>query len=221
MSLGSKSKKPRACSNHLVRVPRLVVVGSNLTATGKSEIIPANVGSGPHRKKIQQRTLIAWLGLASVGFLLFKNTALEPGIRAAALTLLFPGAGYIACANVFGFTLLGVTYVVLPVCLFAWFGAGGIFFPVALWVLSAAGAYFTAGDGIFEKSSVLSVAVLSTFHVLLQPHIRKSEEYSKNQASSSQRLSAWCIGSCRQGGPSAGSGSRTRTRRPPRRTMDH
>lgn len=136
---------------------------SSLTATGKSEKIPANVGSGSHRKKVQQRTLISWLGLASIGFLLFNNTALQPGVRAAALTLLFPGAGYIACANVFGLILLGVTYAILPVCLFAWFGAGAIFFPIAVWVSSAAGAYFTAGDGLFEKSGFLSVAVLSTF----------------------------------------------------------
>lgn len=84
-------------------------------------LIPAYAGSGEHRKRIQNRTLSQWTGLAALGLGLYFQSVLTlgPKARAAALGLVFPGAGYIASANTAGFSLLAVTYLLLLPALFA------------------------------------------------------------------------------------------------------
>jgi len=47
-----------------------------------------------------------------------KSFYLSSNVRAAALGLLFPGAGFIACANVAGGIAFILTFILIPVTLF-------------------------------------------------------------------------------------------------------
>lgn len=99
----------------------------------------------------QKRTLVQYACLASAGLCAFYNSE-NPRIRAAGLGLLFPGAGLVAActvASVAGFLL---STALIPVVLFAWFGCGGIAFPIVLWT----GTDLLAA--LFVKESVLESA---------------------------------------------------------------
>lgn len=93
----------------------------DLDAVEVKELIPKSVGGGSHRKRVQHRTLTLWTLFAIVGLLFNKQQyyPLSAKARAAALSLLFPGAGYIASANVVGTVLFVVTYLLLPFTLLA------------------------------------------------------------------------------------------------------
>ncbi|KAI0126982.1 hypothetical protein BJ170DRAFT_630661 [Xylariales sp. AK1849] len=140
------------------------------------ELIPESVGSGSHRKGVQHRTLALWISFAVAGLALNSQQyyPLSTKARAATLSLLFPGAGYIASANVIGTVLLIVTYLLLPVTLLAWFGAGGILFPALLWILSVPGSYYTTGDAIFEKSNYVALGLLAAFMGYLNHFSRRA-----------------------------------------------
>ncbi|KAH7047327.1 hypothetical protein B0J12DRAFT_575464 [Macrophomina phaseolina] len=134
--------------------------------TGLPELIPENVGSGLHRKKVQNRALATWSSLGAIAVYTFyqKPFGLSAPSRAAILGLVFPGAGYVACGNWLGWGLLVLTILTQPFVLFAWFGAGGIFFVIIHWSFSILGAYFAAEETLFEQAGYINVAILfSTF----------------------------------------------------------
>ncbi|KAF5591990.1 uncharacterized protein FSUBG_10294 [Fusarium subglutinans] len=126
------------------------------------DLIPPNVGSGPHRKNVQARTLGVWIVFVLVSLGIFSQSYVDlgPKYRAAALGLIFPGAGYLASANVVGGILFALTWASIPLALFAWFGAGAILFPLLVWSLSILGAYFTTGDTIWENSGYWAPGIL-------------------------------------------------------------
>lgn len=84
-------------------------------------MIPPNVGTGPHRKNVQAVTLTVWIATACLGTVLFYQPwfNIGPNYRAAALGLVFPGAGYLASANPLGYILLVLTLAAIPPALFA------------------------------------------------------------------------------------------------------
>ena len=85
------------------------------------ELIPDSVGRGTTRKIFQNRTLRQWSFIALAGLSIYyqKLYEMQPSIRAAALGLVFPGAGFIACANITSGLSFILTLVLLPVTLFA------------------------------------------------------------------------------------------------------
>ncbi|KAF5975919.1 hypothetical protein FCOIX_7456 [Fusarium coicis] len=119
------------------------------------DLIPPNVGSGPHRKNVQARTLGVWIALAFTALAIFfqKYVDVGPKYRAAALGLMFAGAGYLASANVLGGILFVLTWASIPLVLFAWFGAGAILFPLLVWGLSIVCAYFATTDTVWENAA--------------------------------------------------------------------
>ncbi|KAJ5765633.1 hypothetical protein N7520_005192 [Penicillium odoratum] len=121
------------------------------------EYIPSCAGEGRHRKQVQRRTLTYWMAISTLALIQFNTSGWSPQTRAAILSLLFPGAGYIACANALGLFLVVVTLLLLPITLFAWFGACGLAFPLLLWAFSIPGAYFAASDALYEKAWVVAV----------------------------------------------------------------
>ncbi|KAL4939225.1 hypothetical protein BDV06DRAFT_225196 [Aspergillus oleicola] len=157
---------------------RLMAKNKKTTTKPFDEYIPAQAGRGDHRKRVQGRTLTYWLILAGAGLAAFtpnEFAALSPKTRAAALSLVFPGAGYLACLNLKGAVLLVLTYLFLPVCLFAWFGAGGLGFPVGLWVLSIGGAYWAASpSAIWNNAGWLAGALLLSFFLVFNRHASKA-----------------------------------------------
>lgn len=46
-----------------------------------------------------------------------------------------------------------VAVALIPLCLFAWFGCGGIFFPLFHWIGTAALAAFMARDSVFDGAA--------------------------------------------------------------------
>lgn len=85
------------------------------------DLIPPNVGSGPHRKNVQARTLGVWIALTftALGIFFQEYVDIGPKHKAAALGLIFPGAGYLASANVLSGILFVVTWASIPLALFA------------------------------------------------------------------------------------------------------
>lgn len=92
-----------------------------LMRTGLPELIPENVGSGLHRKQVQNRALATWSSLGAIAVYTFyqKPFGLSAPSRAAILGLVFPGAGYVACGNWLGWGLLVLTILTQPFVLFA------------------------------------------------------------------------------------------------------
>lgn len=88
----------------------------------------------------------------------------NPAYQAAALCLLFPGAGFTAIPSLASFAAFLATVILIPISLFVWFGMGGIVFPVVLWLGSAAGAGYLASDKqVLEKAgSVWAVLCLGS-----------------------------------------------------------
>lgn len=93
----------------------------NAKQTINSPLVPENAGRGDHRRNVQNKTLARWSALSMVGLSAFYQQRIElsPGARAAVLGVLFPGAGFIACANWIGAALGLLTILLLPVTLFA------------------------------------------------------------------------------------------------------
>ncbi|KAJ2893749.1 hypothetical protein MKZ38_008286 [Zalerion maritima] len=133
------------------------------------ELIPPNVGQAAHRHLVQARTLAVWIAVAAVGVFLLYGSVVDMGPkgRAAALTLVFPGAGYIAAANLVSALLLVLTWALMPLALFAWFGAGAISFPLAVWVSSIFGAHLSTGNSVWDRAGLWTPAILSAAFALL------------------------------------------------------
>ena len=119
---------------------------------------------------MQRRSLTMWLTLAASAIAISNAKTsemvgihLSPKLRAAVLSFAFPGAGYIACANLVGGGLFLLTWLLMPVALFAWFGAGAVSMPLGLWVLSVAGAYLAASStGIFNWAGLVAGALVAS-----------------------------------------------------------
>ncbi|CAG9936421.1 unnamed protein product [Clonostachys rosea f. rosea IK726] len=120
----------------------------------KDVLIPPNAGRGLTKKYHQRRTLYQYIALSVGGLWTFHNVQ-STAYRAAALGLLFPGAGFTAVATIPSVLTFLVTLVLIPVSIFVWFAMGGIFFPLALWFGSSIATGFMAGDKLFDQSAVI------------------------------------------------------------------
>jgi hypothetical protein len=83
--------------------------------------IPSTVGTGQVSIRFRTRTLQQWATLTITGLAIFYQNKfpLPPRARAAAIGLLFPGAGYIACANILGAFAFVLTQALLALSLVA------------------------------------------------------------------------------------------------------
>ncbi|KAF2490591.1 hypothetical protein BU16DRAFT_518028 [Lophium mytilinum] len=145
--------------------------------------IPPTLGANVTSKRFQNRTMVQWATLTAISLTLFHQNIVpvSSGLRAAAVGLIFPGAGYIACANITGAVAFIVTWLSLPAAMFAWFGAGGFLFPILVWTLSVVGAYFAAGQSVFEYSDRVSVVLLGAlvFYLRYKNGIERKEGEEK------------------------------------------
>lgn len=106
----------------------------------------------------QKRTLIQYTVLSSLGLYSFY-TSKSPSIRAGSLGLLFPGAGLIAVFTIPSILAFLVSTALIPVVLFAWFGAGGVLFPILLWVGTCLLAAGLARDSVLDLAGPLWIAI--------------------------------------------------------------
>lgn len=112
-------------------------------------LIPENAGKGTMKWRYQRRTLMQYSGLAAAGLSAFYKLS-SPSLRAAGLGLLFPGAGLIAVCTIPSILAFIVSTALIPVVLFAWFGAGGVAFPLLLWTGTSVLAGFLARESLLD-----------------------------------------------------------------------
>lgn len=132
-----------------------------------------------------------YAGLAAVGLYTFYH-AQSPSLRAAALGMLFPGAGFLAVFTIPSVLSLIVSTALFPLCMFAWFGAGGVFFPIALWTGTTAFAGLIARDKLFEPAGPIAAAICvgGIVYITFQSNKANEEARQKGQKRNEYLISA-------------------------------
>ncbi|EWG52157.1 hypothetical protein FVEG_10965 [Fusarium verticillioides 7600] len=150
--------------------------------TVQDVLIPANAGRGLVKKYHQRRTLYQYFALSLSGLWAFYNLE-NTSYRAAALSFLFPGAGFTAVATLTSTAAFLATLVLIPVTIFVWFAMGGIAFPIGLWVGSSFAAGYLATDSLFEPSAILWAIFCHTgiFWLMSNARSLNAAGYSKAQ----------------------------------------
>jgi hypothetical protein len=145
-------------------------------------LIPETTGKGAVKRYRQLRTLVGWAFASTAGTYVFYKFE-SPALRAAALGLVFPGAGLFAVGTMPSMVLFVLTMVAIPLVLFAWFGAGGLFFPIALWSGSAALAALLARDTLIDLAAPiwLAVCVGGIAYIAFQTRRANNEAQSKRK----------------------------------------
>lgn len=115
--------------------------------------------------------------MAGLGLYTFYNAS-SPSLRAAGLGLLFPGAGLIGVCTIPSILAFLVSTAAIPVVLFAWFGAGGVAFPMFLWASTTGLAALLARDSLLEISAPLWTA----FCVVLIAYITQKTTAANKEA---------------------------------------
>lgn len=125
----------------------------------KSDVlIPDTVGKGIVKWQYQRRTLIQYVAVSTLGLYSFY-TSKSPSVRAGSLGLVFPGAGLIAVFTIPSILAFIVSTALIPVVLFAWFGAGGVFFPIILWTGTAVLAAGLARNTLLDLAAPIWVLI--------------------------------------------------------------
>ncbi|RDW67533.1 hypothetical protein BP6252_08929 [Coleophoma cylindrospora] len=109
-------------------------------------------GKGLTKSYYQTRTLLLYTGISLVGLFL-NQTSQSPKLKAAALGLLFPGAGLTTVATIPALLVFLLSTALIPLTLFAWFSCGGVFFPLFLWSGTAALSAALAQETLFEPAA--------------------------------------------------------------------
>ena len=121
---------------------------------GIDVLIPPSAGLGLTKRYYQRRTMFQYSALYILGLWCFQNLK-SPAFRAAALGLLFPGAGLIAVGSIPAMLAFFVTIIGIPVTLFVWFAMGGVLFPLLLWFGSAILAGVLAKENLFNEAGLV------------------------------------------------------------------
>lgn len=145
-------------------------------------LIPEKVGKGAAKWSFQRRTLVQYVAMAAsglYGFYTLENTRL----RAAALGLLFPGAGLIAVLTIPSLIAFVVSTALIPLVMFAWFGAGGLAFPIFLWSTTAGLAAVLAKDSLWNPAGPVwaVICVVGVTYITYQTHAANHEAERKRQ----------------------------------------
>lgn len=120
-------------------------------------LISRQCGKGTTKRYHQRRTMVQYACLAIAGLATFYKTE-NPRLRAAGLGLLFPGAGFVAVCTIPSILAFVLTLAAVPITLFAWFGCGGLAFPIALWTGTTAAASLLAKDTVLESAGTIVTA---------------------------------------------------------------
>jgi hypothetical protein len=121
-------------------------------------LIPSCAGTGEVVWYYQKRTLLQYACLAVTGLYAFYKSD-NSRIRAAGLGLLFPGAGLVAACTATSLVGFLFSTALIPLVIFAWFGCGGITFPIALWAGTDIIGALIARDSVLEAAGPLWTAI--------------------------------------------------------------
>lgn len=125
--------------------------------TSEDVLISDQCGKGTAKRYHQRRTLIQYAFIATAGLATFYKVN-DPRARTAGLSLLFPGAGFVAVCTIPSVFALLLTLASVPLILFMWFGCGGLAFPILLWLGSALVATFLVRDTVLESAGAIVTA---------------------------------------------------------------
>lgn len=156
-------------------VPQIVL-------TSKDVLIPNQCGKGSAKRYYQRRTMIQYAFLATAGLATFYKVD-DPRARTAGLSLLFPGAGFVAVGTIPSILALVLTLASVPLIIFMWFGCGGLAFPILLWVGSLLTATFLTRDTVLESAGAIVTAacVLGISYVTYQTQTANREAENKRE----------------------------------------
>lgn len=170
-------------------------------------LVPEEAGRGAVKRRFQQRTLLAWAGTSALGLYVFYSFK-SPALRAAALGLVFPGAGLTAVGTVPALICFVLTIALIPLVLFAWFGAGGLFFPLALWTGSILLSAFLARDSVWSMTAPIwtALTIAGIAWVAQQTHAANTEAQDKRKQRNEYLISS--VQKTQQDGVKHGPGSR-------------
>lgn len=150
-------------------------------------LIPPSAGLGTTKRYYQRRTMFQYSILFTLGLWCFQNLQ-SNALRAAALGLLFPGAGLVAVCTIPSLAAFVVTLIGIPLTLFVWFAMGGVLFPLLLWFGSAGLAGVLAGDKLLDKAGPIWGVVCVG---LVTWAIWKSAQINARGKSIQQRRNKW------------------------------
>lgn len=140
-------------------------------------LISDQCGKGSAKRYYQRRTLVQYAFCATAGLAMFYK-AENPRIRTAGLSLLFPGAGYVAVCTVPSIFALLLTLASVPLIIFMWFGCGGLAFPIMLWLGSSLISALLARDAVFESAG----AIVTTSVILVLAYVTSQTQKANRQA---------------------------------------
>jgi hypothetical protein len=111
---------------------------------------------GPVTAARQRRTALIYAAVCIVG-LLPTLLGLSPSLRAAGIGLWMPGAGFIAVGG-WAARLFTLTLLLFVFSLVAWFWAGMVLAPIAVWVGAAVAAGLVAGESVWAGAPFVAAA---------------------------------------------------------------
>ncbi|KAF2802838.1 uncharacterized protein BDZ99DRAFT_512419 [Mytilinidion resinicola] len=129
-------------------------------------LIPDHAGASTTTNALRWRAKKSYAAIATLGLALFYGSD-SPRLRTVGISLLFPGAGYLAVGGFFGYSGFILTAAFFPLCMVAWFGAGGLAFPLADWIFSGLIATYFAGPQLVESSAATTLGLVGVVYTYL------------------------------------------------------
>ncbi len=136
--------------------------------------------TGPATARIQRRTLTIWLSLCIIG-ILPTLLGLSPALKAIGLGLWIPGGGFTAVGGWWAL-LFPVTLLVFVVSLVAWFWAGAVVAPVAVWLGAALFAGALADGQSWAGAPFVTLGAVAAVGLFFRNGNRKKAKAGAEQA---------------------------------------
>lgn len=114
--------------------------------------------TGPATQRLLRRTLLIWFALCAMG-IAPTLLGLGPQLTSAGLGLWLPGAGFLAVGG-WWTLLLPLTLFLFLLSVIAWFWAGAVIAPVAVWAGAAALAAALAGERTWSPAPLAALALI-------------------------------------------------------------
>ncbi|KAG2735858.1 hypothetical protein G9P44_002072 [Scheffersomyces stipitis] len=131
--------------------------------TIRDYLVSPETGRGSATFYKQTRTKLQYIVLVGLGFAGFYKLECS-SLRAASLSLVFPGAGYVATPSALNWSLLGAALFLLPVSFFCWFASGAITIPILVYAIPIGlSAYLARGKEVWVNAPYVVGAFLVVF----------------------------------------------------------
>lgn len=136
--------------------------------------------TGPATARIQRRTLTIWFSLCLLGILPWA-LGFSPALQALGLGLWIPGGGFFALGG--WWTLLfPLTLIVFVLSLVAWFWAGAVIAPIAVWLGAALLAGALADGQNWTGAPFATFAAVAAVGLFFRNSNRKKAAIGAEQA---------------------------------------